>query len=199
MAVRERPVAAALIAVTAALAWGGCSVEKHYAVLSFFFDGVPEPVPAEAEGTDAQRARSAASGAPVSRHTAYIERRCATCHGESVTFGFTAKGFADLDGGACVRCHEHVLGTAFVHGPAAARECTACHDPHESRYPMLLVNASPALCTQCHAAELKMEPIIAGHEDAARDCLECHGAHGGDDRYFLRSAEQEGGSPGRPP
>ena len=187
---RERPAGAAALAIAAVLVWGGCSVEKHYKVLSFFFDGVPEPSSVgvgDRAGDDGARSRTVPA-VLVSWHRAYVERRCSVCHGDKTSFGFTTTGFTDLDSSACIRCHDDAMDEAFLHGPVAAGACTACHEPHESRYPRLLVAVSPSLCLQCHASELELEPITPGHEDPAQDCLECHLAHGGDDRYFLRRA-----------
>ena len=32
-----------ICALASCMAWAGCSIEKHYKTLSFFFDGVPNP------------------------------------------------------------------------------------------------------------------------------------------------------------
>ena len=177
-------VACALVS----LIWGGCSVEKHYELLSFFFDGVPEPPP---PGT--QRLAQGAGGSrlvaarTVSAHTAYLDRRCADCHGDQGNFGFTTSGFSDLGEDACLRCHEQEAEPpAFLHGPVALGACLVCHDAHASSYPVLLVKPSPALCLECHEPELQGAPSTPDHEDLSRDCLECHYGHGSEQRYLLR-------------
>jgi len=82
------------------LLWGGCSLERDYAMLSFFFDGVPAPMSeSEAEALSSAGGASggsAGSSSIVSAHSAYRERRCAECHGERARFGFQTAGFSDL-------------------------------------------------------------------------------------------------------
>ncbi len=169
------------------LVWGGCSVEQNYALLSFFFDGVPSPP------SDERRPVGEAAGGPlaparrVSMHTAFADRRCAECHGDRARFGFATEGFSDLDDSTCLRCHDYVLQEhAFLHGPVAAAACLACHHPHESRHPLLLVDASPALCLECHQPQIQGAPLSGVHTDLDRNCLECHHGHGGADRHLLR-------------
>ena len=170
------------------LVWGGCSVEKHYALLSFFFDGVPEPATPEEQAL-AQRAGERplpGGGQLVSAHTAFLDRRCAECHGDRASFGFTTTGFSDLDARVCAKCHAGVEQAPHPHGPVAAGVCLACHDPHASRYPLLLVDTSPALCLSCHQHELEGSLATPIHADLSRDCLECHNGHGSDRPYLLR-------------
>ena len=171
------------------LVWGGCSVEKHYELLSFFFDGVPEPLPPEVQGL-AQGAGGSrlVAGRMVSAHTAYLDRRCAACHGDQANFGFTTTGFSDLGNEACLRCHDQEAEPpAFLHGPVALGACLVCHDAHASSYPVLLVKPSPALCLDCHGPELQGATSTPVHANLSRDCLECHYGHGGEQRYLLRS------------
>jgi len=56
----------------------------------------------------------------------------------------------------CFQCHDagKFKGKA-AHGPAAAGKCTACHSPHASENPRLLVKNAPELCFSCHAVQLK--------------------------------------------
>jgi predicted CXXCH cytochrome family protein len=172
------------------LVWGGCSVEKHYELLSFFFDGVPEPLTPEMQAL-ADRAGGGSrltAGRMASAHTAYLDRRCVECHGDQANFGFTTTGFSDLGEQACLRCHDQeAKPPAFEHGPVALGACLVCHDAHASLYPVLLVKPSPALCLDCHDPQLGGVPSTPGHEDPSRDCLECHYGHGGERHYLLRN------------
>ncbi len=171
--------------------WAGCSIEQHYGVLSFFFDGVPQPGSATIATGDVGPSGRRVPGTPaltLSAHAAYAERRCEECHGPSTNFGFVVSGFSELGNETCAGCHDDVQRTwPRVHGPVAAGDCLWCHQPHESRFPALLVRGSPDLCLQCHLFELE-ESLSAPHEDLQRDCLSCHRGHGGDNPYFLHTA-----------
>lgn len=187
-AVARRAATAAFAALLCV--WAGCSVDEHYKLLSFFFDGVPPPLTPEQRAEAARRGGAAAGAARmVSSHPAYVAHRCAECHGDRSSFGFTTTGFTDLDAGACVSCHGDMSSTPHVHGPVAAGNCLWCHVPHESQYPHLLIIDSPALCLRCHQLELDNVAVSPAHENLGRNCLECHYAHGGDDPYFLRPAD----------
>ncbi|MHC4979930.1 MAG: cytochrome c3 family protein [Planctomycetota bacterium] len=166
----------------------GCSVEKHYELLSFFFDGVPDPVTGVPSGTGARGAEGRpAPLAIVSSHSAFAERRCEDCHGDTGGFDLVVTGFAELDATVCGNCHAQVTEEyPRMHGPVTAEECLWCHWPHESPYPYLLAQASPDLCLGCHGFELRGLPQPPEHEDLGRDCLDCHHGHGGPQRYFLR-------------
>jgi predicted CXXCH cytochrome family protein len=169
----------------------GCSVEKHHDLLSFFFDGVPAP----AAGRPGAGGGPGAGGRPVpmpivSAHSAFAERRCEDCHGETGGFGVVISGFSSLDATVCRTCHSQV-GEEFprMHGPVAAQECLWCHWAHESTYPHLLSAGTPELCLGCHGFELRDRPQPAEHEDLGRDCLDCHRGHGGQQQYFLKPPE----------
>jgi predicted CXXCH cytochrome family protein len=186
---------AAAFLLTVLGSWAGCSIEQHYGVLSFFFDGVPQPgsVTTATGGVGATGRRVPGTPAvTVSAHTAYAERRCEDCHGPSTNFGFVVSGFSKLGNETCAQCHDDIQ-TAWprVHGPVAAGDCLWCHQPHESPYPALLAQGSPDLCLQCHAFELEDSPSIP-HQDLRRDCLSCHRGHGGDAPYFLHAAADVG-------
>jgi predicted CXXCH cytochrome family protein len=203
-AARLGPRLAAVVILAGAVAWSGCSIEKNYALLSFFFDGVPAPgagygVPGPG-GPEPP-----AVLAIVSAHTAYTQERCAECHGETAAFGLVAKGFGGLGSDSCLPCHSDDLNTTlWVHGPVAQGECLWCHRAHESAYPYLLVKPSPDLCLDCHRFELTGRPQPPEHEDLKRDCLDCHVGHRAEDRYLLRPRDEwqprpgEAGSPEPP-
>ncbi|MHC4448399.1 MAG: cytochrome c3 family protein, partial [Planctomycetota bacterium] len=175
--------------IAAAALWAGCSVEKHYALLSFFFDGVPDPSAADARTAAGGGGGGSVSAAAVSAHSAYAKRRCADCHGGDARFGLFASGFTRLDATVCMGCHGDVLEEhPRIHGPVASGECLWCHKPHESRQPHLLTRAPPDLCLGCHGFEVEAAPRTPSHEDLGADCLRCHHGHGGEERYFLRAA-----------
>ncbi len=95
---------------------------------------------------------------------------------------------------ACGTCHEQVEEAAAAriqHLPAAEGECTACHNPHVSRFADLLLDRPGPLCATCHddlgqALERTFvhEPVADGR------CVDCHDSHGGDrDHLLTRDAE----------
>lgn len=164
--------------LTALLA--GCSVEKHHRVLSFFFDGVPDP--ADRVEAAAPHEEAVAGRRPIEpgEHGPYAAKMCNACHDSRATNALVAPA-----GELCGRCHE--LGTAsarYVHGPLASGGCLVCHDPHRSQYRHLLVSASDSFCLRCHD-RAALSPA-AGHAGEAADCTQCHEAHMSDRKFLLR-------------
>lgn len=176
------PLLCAAVAVALAI-WAGCTVTKdNYEVLSFFFDGVPDP-----------NAPIGAAGVPIrqsptySLHQPYAERKCVECHGRR--FNVTAVG-ADI----CLTCHEGVTDALpRMHGPVAAGACLWCHAPHESPYAALLKGPERDVCGACHTPDMLSGSRIPEHgADSEVGCLECHSAHGGTVRYFLHAGARDG-------
>lgn len=181
-------------AVSAAgILWGGCSLERDYEILSRFFDGVPRPVTPEAASAQAAIPDGTTPPRTVSAHSAYRERRCSECHGEHVSFGVVARGFGELTQAVCRECHAEVSAGFHVHGPVAIGECLACHQPHYSSFPGLLVGDAQPLCLSCHGMEYPSATPGSPHADGSRTCLDCHDPHGGADPYFLRPSVTRAG------
>ncbi len=153
--------------------WFGCSVERHYEALSFFFDGVPDP--ASAGYQDELFARL-----PRIKHKPFAEQQCRECHS-------SGPFVKEMTSALCLNCHaEKVEEFPRMHGPVAAAACLFCHSPHESVYPSLLRAEPVALCTQCHDETLLNTDRVAAHSDSTQSCLNCHSGHGGIDPFFLR-------------
>ena len=170
---------AALVMVVSAF-WAGCSPKKHYKILSFFFDGVPDP-----NAPDPRIARLDASGRlqlMAVIHQPFREDRCDACHRSK-------DAFTDIDAPSvqkCFACHDKVgSGLLLVHGPVAAKECLWCHDPHRSATPALLRAAPAKLCRECHTTDL-LDPRVPEHNDMAANCVSCHYGHGGNQRHYLK-------------
>ena len=55
-------------------------------------------------------------------------------------------------GETCLGCHdlEDAMGAQFKHSPVVDAECTACHNPHVSRFSALLRERPGPLCASCH-------------------------------------------------
>jgi predicted CXXCH cytochrome family protein len=191
--VRWRVALVASMLIGGLLIWTGCSVEKHYEILSFFFDGVPNPNTGALSGRAPGASGRGGTGlAIVSAHSAYVEHRCDECHRGAGQFGLVAEGFGTLDAGVCVNCHTDLLDQyEVIHGPVAAVACLWCHRPHESPYEHLLAKPAPELCIQCHSLGVMDSPPIPEHMDLERSCLDCHIGHGSDNRYLLRASQRD--------
>jgi len=170
--------------------WAGCTPERRYRVLSFFFDGVPDPnAPAQLSGAvDDEGNPIGPGGTAVPRlsvvlHKPYADNQCQSCHeGASGSF----ESFQPLEPSICLKCHQDTpTQYPVMHGPVAAVECLWCHTPHESSIAGLLKQAAPAVCTQCHDREL-LSAQPPEHFMPDKSCLSCHVAHGGQKHGLLR-------------
>jgi predicted CXXCH cytochrome family protein len=191
---RKRLVLLALIVLPTALG-PACSIEEHYELLSFFFDGVPNPnAPIVSPGAPGG---VRVPGAVYYTHQPYAEEACAECHGTTRRLMLTR-----VEPTVCLNCHPGVpVQYPHMHGPVVANACLWCHAPHESTIQPLLQAPAPELCLQCHGLEMMTVPQPPEHDDLQRDCLECHRAHGGEDLFFLTNepaAEEPGSEPSEP-
>lgn len=159
--------------------WGGCSVEKNYDVLSFFFDGVPDPNATTLTRADALRQMRDSPTYTI--HKPFAEDKCEDCHGRRFNL-------SKQDSSICLKCHEGVPDEQpRVHGPVAAAACLWCHTPHESAYAALLKGPARGVCSACHEPSLLGTDTVPQHKpDDTTSCVECHSGHGGTVRYFLK-------------
>lgn len=177
-------LAAAGLAATAALS-AGCSTAKHHRVLSFFFDGVPDPAAVVASAAPQVRASVGRRLVLPGEHGPYAAKLCDSCHDSKATNALVAPAEQ-----LCLRCHELGVAKAYVHGPLASGGCLVCHDPHRSANRYLLVSASDGFCLSCHdraALSVLAGPAgVDGHAGEAANCTDCHEAHMSDRKYLLR-------------
>ncbi len=188
---RERALACAAAALFLAFPFAGCSVDQHHALLSIFFDGVPDPGAKGEKGEVSSQYFDDSGGLRVSKvdmvmHEPFKLSQCTRCHPKERSLALEMETEKNL----CFNCHEHdaikerIGGFPFVHGPVAVHGCIACHDPHESLNERLLSEKVPKLCYLCH----DRKPVLSNpvHRDLDEEkCLGCHDPHGGKDRYFL--------------
>lgn len=180
---KRRHVVVATIACLSAvlLTWSGCSIERHYSVLSFFFDGVPDPALLAASRSEVERVRAA--GGTIYTHEPYGKEQCDTCHRDA-----RGRMRTHITAVSCMNCHSGVSDEhRYMHGPVAVEACLYCHSPHESAHRSLLRVSANDLCRQCHDSTLGSRSKIPAHADLDRSCLDCHSGHGSHDRFFLHA------------
>ncbi len=172
----------------AACMWSGCTAQRRYRVLSFFFDGVPDPnappgLASTGEESDTANGSVAVKRAVVYVHKPYADNECDSCHvGATGQF----EDFKKLESSICMKCHSKVpTRYPVMHGPVAAVECLWCHVPHESTIKGMLKEPAPAVCMQCHDREL-LSANPPEHMIADKSCLDCHLPHGGPKHKLLR-------------
>ena len=192
---RRRRLVILALALSPAALWLGCSVEEHYELLTFFFDGVPDPnAPVASPGAPGG---VRVPGAVYYTHQPYAEELCAECHQASRRLMLTR-----VEPTVCLKCHPDVPAQyPSMHGPVVANACLWCHAPHESTIQPLLLSRAPGLCLQCHGLEMTTVPQPPEHDDLQRDCLECHRAHGGADPFYLLTepiTDEIGSEPSEP-
>ena len=155
----------------------GCAdPQRRYEVLSFFFDGVPDPNAPQKEST-----KVSPSGRRTFVHKPFADNLCNSCHLNTTDIFARAQ----VKGDVCLNCHSNVpTQHAVMHGPVVNDACQMCHSPHSSAVPHLLKQPAPAVCTQCHEAdglELMHKPPF----DPKQSCIDCHSGHGGPDHKLL--------------
>ena len=176
-----------------------CATTTRYRVLSFFFDGVPDPAslqPQDEDGTsDASKPEAVeeleefveVDSQPqvvvnaIRPHPPYQQFRCGTCHASD-------SGLVEQtpQEGLCKQCHGNVPGDLrFVHGPVAVSDCLFCHHHHGGQFPNMLRASAVDICTQCHDRDDLSEEIHL-NDVSQKSCLDCHSGHGGSDRFFLK-------------
>lgn len=174
-----RLVPGALVALALA---AGCSSAKHHRVLSFFFDGVPDPAASVVSTTPAIEASVGRQLVRPGEHGPYAAKLCSACHDAAATNALIVPAEQ-----LCQRCHALDTTKAYIHGPLASGGCLVCHDPHRSPNRYLLVSASDGFCLHCHdRASLSSLSGSDGHAGEKADCTDCHEPHMSDRMFLLR-------------
>jgi predicted CXXCH cytochrome family protein len=121
-----------------------------------------------------------------------VAENCSICHEATDTphpkkGGNTFKLTQELPD-LCTTCHPAIADKSHVHFPVSQGLCTACHNPHASKYPKLLNAEGQQVCLPCH-------PQIADTINDSRvshpallteqACATCHSPHASDYDYLL--------------
>jgi predicted CXXCH cytochrome family protein len=108
-------------------------------------------------------------------HPPFAERACDTCHlspGQSDGRPLVKPDLA----ATCAECHDDPRTSG--HAPVRQGRCVACHSPHASRGPHLLLETGAALCERCHdRGRDRWKKIHADAGAEGMDCSDCHDAH----------------------
>ncbi|GAB4154968.1 MAG: cytochrome c3 family protein [Planctomycetota bacterium] len=206
----RRSGALALLLLSTLALLAACSAAEHYELLSFFFDGVPDPnapvvePPKVPEGPRVVYVPPVPDASEMAKlHPPYAQRRCDACHQRPrdrrnrVPGQFTMQAMSGLRlpvDQLCFSCHEQQPRT-YWHAPALLGLCVRCHHPHASYNDHLLLRKRVAeLCEQCHTAET-MVTTERHREFGDRSCAECHDPHAADVRFFLKPGSGVEGAP----
>lgn len=158
-----------------------CAPKVRYNVLSFFFDGVPDPeLEVNVAPGDSLLLASLASDSvgiivkpSIFYHYPYQEKECMMCH-DPESVGSLVSPEPDL----CYLCHEDFnYSYAKLHGPVEAGYCSMCHEPHMSKFEKLLQLDGNKLCVKCHVEFKNTQPEFHISIDDSK-CLACHNPHG---------------------
>lgn len=129
-------------------------------------------------------------GEAVSVHSPFGSGDCALCHEGKDPKG-PGKAIKPVNE-TCFVCHED-MQSAMTKGKyrhaAAEKDCTSCHNPHNSRLKQLLVAEMPGLCNNCHTGIRKSMDSAVKHDalTSGRSCSACHSPHAsGVEKVLLR-------------
>jgi len=118
---------------------------------------------------------------PFRMHTAEREAKCVGCHNmnpDKVEMRQT-----DPAKNPCASCHRRMLNRKYVHGPAGALQCAACHSMQPKNGVKYTVSSDDAaLCGGCHKQQedrFARNKKLHGPVDAGL-CLPCHDPHASD-------------------
>jgi predicted CXXCH cytochrome family protein len=144
-------------------------------------------------------------------HGPYGSKQCYQCHATEATTGLSKQEKRNtpmpkwsgrmpgrLLGPLKQLCQEcHVTKSAesaynrdlWIHGPVSDGMCTLCHSPHQTKYPYMLVQEKTTeICKSCHGKGFIVE---TKEHTSGEECIACHNAHLGKNRYLLKKDFEE--------
>jgi len=178
----------------------GCDAETKYKILTFFFEGVPDPNAVDVNSVGrvilnphAEKTRTVVvTNKPVDKQRRSTRhkpaKKCNNCHEGKIGLGrrTTIEPVPVL----CYSCHTNYHEMpGYMHGPVIVGDCTFCHDAHQSKYVYLQKDREPDLCYRCH---MKNDiGSITGHEDKLEAiCTDCHDPHISLEKKLLKPIEE---------
>jgi DmsE family decaheme c-type cytochrome len=115
---------------------------------------------------------------------------CVDCHNPHGSILQASQQTYAANEPGCFRCHGNLRGPfTFEHAPVRLEGCSACHEPHGSSNPRMLVRAEVRyLCLECHSnrpsapGPIKNPPALGGVPPAFhnllspqfQNCTVCH-------------------------
>lgn len=167
-----------------------CTPQEKFIILSFFFDGVPEPEIQELTSIQDsikesasinQIAVSSKKESTIIFHEPYKNKNCTNCHAEN-----SMGDIKETQPGLCYNCHNNFDQIySNLHGPIQNGYCTVCHHPHKAKNKNLLVSKGQNICFTCHdITAVNENNIHVNIEDL--NCINCHNPHGGENKYNLK-------------
>jgi predicted CXXCH cytochrome family protein len=120
-----------------------------------------------------------------------LEAGCGSCHVGTHAGEKPAPTLSAPVPALCFTCHDREpILKGIPHAPAANGKCTACHDPHGSAQPKLLIAPVPDLCFTCHSPGTLAKKNV--HVSAAQGkCLVCHAPHASESAGVLTQLVEE--------
>jgi len=126
-----------------------------------------------------------------------VLKDCSVCHVDLVMSEYSHENTGNIEyglssepPGLCYTCHDRNIFGADNSHSALPLSCLACHNPHKSNAPKLLVSPVSELCLKCHGRRpfegtVVHKPVLDGN------CLSCHALHGKSNIKLLASKEPD--------
>ena len=119
-------------------------------------------------------------------HTPDHEKLCAPCH------EMEAEGAGEMSVMTtfCLRCHDYLTTSSYVHGPITVGGCSPCHDFTSKPHKYDLLTMGEDLCFSCHddIRDAFAKPYIHGPV-AMGFCTICHSPHSSPFKFQVRFSQ----------
>ncbi len=122
---------------------------------------------------------------------------CSSCHGNEQKLRERHVGF-DPVGARCSACHDpHAsdspgLVMSNKHAPFEEKDCAACHTTQQADGSYPLKGAVQQVCADCHSDVVdKFARYMPHGSTPERSCEQCHNAHASDQKKLLGGTEKQ--------